>query len=389
MANTVSYTVNYNDDRFKQVESSKNQALKELNNTFDTMVNQTDKYYQAQINASKDWAEKQTQLQQEQTDFAIEQIEQQKDQAKQDYTKEQSGAYVDWQQQSNQYGANAEQMAAQGMAGTGYSESSQVSMYNTYQNRVATARESYNRAVLNYDNAIKDARLQNNAALAEIAYQALQTQLELALEGFQYKNDLILEKTKTGLEVDNTYYNRYQDVLQQINTENAMEEEIRQFEKNYDLQVKEYEEGIRQFNEEIARLKAKDEQENKLAIQQLELQKAELEEDKRQFEASLAEEKRQFNASRSSSSSSSSSSKTSKDSGGSSGSSGNGKQEGTINNGSGGSNSAYEYLNKLIASGASKDKVANEIAIALRNKEITAKEATELRKIFTPRGLTY
>ena len=31
-------------------------------------------------------------------------------------------------------------------------ESSKVSMYNTYQNRVATARDSYNRAVLNYNN---------------------------------------------------------------------------------------------------------------------------------------------------------------------------------------------------------------------------------------------
>ena len=133
----------------------------------------TDQYYQEQINASKEWADKQSQLQQEQTDFAIEKIEQQKEQAKQDYTKEQSGAYVDWQKQSgayvdwqkqsNQYGANAEAMASQGMAGTGYSESSQVSMYNTYQNRVTTAKEAYSRAILNYNNAITEARLQNNS----------------------------------------------------------------------------------------------------------------------------------------------------------------------------------------------------------------------------------
>lgn len=318
MANN--YEVNYEDERFAQVESDKNQAMTELENTYSGMINESDKYYQAQIDASKQWADTQSQLQQEQTDFAIEQIEQQKDQAHKDYTKEQSGAYVDWQKQSNQYGVNAEQQAASGMTNTGYSESSQVGMYNTYQNRVATAREVYNRAVLNYDNAIKDARLQNNAALAEIAYQSLQTQLELSLQGFQYKNNLILEQANKKVEMDNMYYQRYQDVLDQINTENAMaeeirqynqnyelqvkqyEESIRQFEKEYDLQIKQYNENIRQFEVEIDRLKKKDEQEYQMEIQRLELQKQQAEEEKRQFEESqklkreqLEEEKRQFN----------------------------------------------------------------------------------------------
>lgn len=227
MANN--YEINYDDQRFKNVESQKTTALNDLEKTYSGMVNDTDKYYQAQIDASKNWADKQTQLQQEKTDFAIEQIEQQKEQAKKDYTKEQSGAYVDWQKQSNEFGVDAEQKAAAGMANTGFSESSKVSMWNTYQNRVATAREACSRAVLNYDNAIKDARLQNNSVLAEIAYNALQQQLELSLQGFQYKNQLLLDKTSQKLTLENNYYQRYQDVLNQINTENALAEEIRQF----------------------------------------------------------------------------------------------------------------------------------------------------------------
>ena len=282
---TPNYDINYDDKRLTSVEADKKAALNEVDVTYGNMISNSDKYYQEQIDASKEWADKQSQLQQEQTDFAIEQIEQQKEQAQKDYTKEQSGAYVDWQKQSNQYGANAEQMAAQGMTGSGYSESSQVSMYNTYQNRYTAARESYTKAVLNYDNAIKDARLQNNSALAEIAYQALQQQLELSLQGFQYKNQLLIEQSNKKLEVSEIYHGRYQDVLDQINKENALAEEVRQFEQNYNLQVKEYEEGIRQFNEEIARLKAKDAQENALEIQKLELQKAQLEEEKRQFDA--------------------------------------------------------------------------------------------------------
>ena len=217
----MAYEINYDDERFTQVENDKNAALNEVESTYNDMISQSDKHFQSQIDAVGDWKDKQTEIQNQQTDFTIEQINQQKDQTKKDYLKEQSGAYVDWQKQSGQYGANAEAMAANGMANGGYSESSQVSMYNTYQNRVAVAREAYTRAVLNYDNAIKDARLQNNAALAEIAYQALQQELELSLQGFQYKNQLVLGLADKKMQIDSEYYNRYLAVLDQINTEEA------------------------------------------------------------------------------------------------------------------------------------------------------------------------
>ena len=275
--------VNYEDERFDKVEDDKQAELDEWNQTYSGIIDQSDKYFQDQITAVEDSAAKQTQLQNEQTDFTIKQIEQQKEQAQKDYTKEQSGAYADWQKQSNQYGVEAEKMASAGLAGTGFSESSQVSMYNTYQNRVATARESYNKAVQNYDNAIKDAQLQNSVALAEIASQSLQQQLELSLQGFQYKNQLILDQADRKAQINDRYYNRYLDTLNQINTENTLAEQQRQFNQNYDQTVKEFDEGIRQFEEEIARLKKKDAQEYELQIQELELKKEQEEEAKRQF----------------------------------------------------------------------------------------------------------
>lgn len=229
---TPNYDINYDDKRFTEVTTEKNEALSDLESTYGGMISDSDKYYQQQIGASKQWAETQKKNQQAQTDFAIEQINQQKQQAKEDYTKEQSGAYVDWQKQSNAYGVNAEQMAAQGMTNTGFSESSQVSMYNTYQQRVVAARDAYTRAVLNYDNAIKEARLQNNSILAEIAYNALQQQLTLSLEGFQYKNTLLLDKVEKKTALEQMYHQRWQDVLKQINTENALKEEVRQAQEN-------------------------------------------------------------------------------------------------------------------------------------------------------------
>ena len=125
----------------------------EMNNAYNDMINNSDQFYDAQKEAIEDYKNTQTDLQQQQTDFAIQKIEQEKDKTLKDYTKEQKGAYVDYQKASNQYGVNAEQMASQGLAGSGFSESSQVSMFNTYQNRVSTAREVYNQAILNYNNS--------------------------------------------------------------------------------------------------------------------------------------------------------------------------------------------------------------------------------------------
>ena len=221
--------VDYNDSRFKAVESAKNTAINNANKTYDDMINQTDSKYNELIQASKDYANTQQELQQKNTDFAIEQINQQKEKAEKDYTKEQTGAYTDYQKATNQYGVNAEKQASAGLQGTGYSESAKIQAFTSYQNRYATARESFNQATLNYDNAIKDAQLKNNSLLAEIAYKALETQLQYSLEGFQYKNNLLQTKLNTQIQLDSEYNNRYQQVLSQINTENSLAEQIRQY----------------------------------------------------------------------------------------------------------------------------------------------------------------
>ena len=252
----MAYEINYNDERLTKVEAEKDAAIKESDQMYDSMIGGSKEFYQGQIDAAKQWGETQKQNQQAQTDFAIEKIEQQKDQTHKDYLKEQSGAYVDWQKQKNDYGSNAEQQAASGLAHTGYSESSQVAMYNQYQNRVATAREVYNRAVLNYDNAIKDAQLQNNSILAEIAYNTLQTSLELGLQGFLHEEQLLQSKAAAKREIDATHWTKYQNVLDNIYKEDSMAEQIRQYNESLAEQKRQYNETLaenkRQFNETIA-----------------------------------------------------------------------------------------------------------------------------------------
>lgn len=280
--NPNDYIVDYNDKRLTSVKDE--QAIKEAETTkrYDEMINNSDAFYNSQIQASKEWAQKQSEIQQANTDFAIEKIEQQKEQAQKDYTKEQKGAYTDYQKQSNAYGVNAEQIASSGLSNTGYSEASRISMYNTYQNRVATARESLNQAVLNFDNSMKEAVLANNSALAEIAANALQKQLELSLEGFQYKNTLIQTKEEQLLNLGEIYNNRYQQVLSQINAELDRKQTIDTANMNYELELDKLNQQIKQFNQE---------QKNWMANYKLEKQKADREQANWEKEFALAKQK--------------------------------------------------------------------------------------------------
>jgi hypothetical protein len=221
------FEINYEDERFKEVEEQKNAALAENENIYNEAIDSVNQQIMEQNQAAKDWADKQSQLQQERTDFEVEKIEQQKQQAEKDYQREQSGAYVDWQKQSNKYGVNAEKMAAAGLDKSGYSESAEVAMYTAYQNRVATARASYQLAVQNFDNAMREAKLNNSSIQAEIAFNALQKQLELAVQNLQIRNQYLLDKANKKLAIDEMYYGRRQDVLAQILQENALAAQLK------------------------------------------------------------------------------------------------------------------------------------------------------------------
>ena len=251
--------IDYNDQRLTDVERESAQRKQEVTNNFNQMINERDAYTKEQQQNVANWAQQQTELQQAKTDQAINKINQSKEQGAKDYQREQKGAYTDYMKQSNQYGANAEMLARQGMSNSGYSESSQVSMWNAYQNRYATARESYQKAVTEWDNMIKDAELSNNETLANIAQQKLEQSLQLALEGFEYKNNLTIQRDSRIDEIENYYNNKYQQVLDQINREyeyaqqqKEWEAQQREAERAYALRLQEFELEQQKMNNTFA-----------------------------------------------------------------------------------------------------------------------------------------
>lgn len=225
----MAYEINYNDDRFNQVIAERDAQIAKSDSLYNDMISQSDSKYQGLINQINQNADKQADIQNQQKDLALEKINVAQQNAERDYLKEQKAAYADYTKESNRFGVNAEQMAATGMSNTGYSESSRVAMYNQYQNRYATARQSLNDTITQFTLASKDAILQNSSALMQIYADAAMREAEYTLQAFQYKNNLLTEKMNQSLQINNIYDARYQNVLQQINTENALQESIRQY----------------------------------------------------------------------------------------------------------------------------------------------------------------
>lgn len=117
-------------------------------------------------------------------------------------------------------------MAAAGLTGSGYQESSRVSMYNTYQNRVSLARQTFNDAIVSYDNQITQAQIANSAALAEIAYNALQTQLQMSIQSIQYENELLQQLMSQKLSINSSYDQLWQSMYNTLLDESQFNEQM-------------------------------------------------------------------------------------------------------------------------------------------------------------------
>jgi len=228
--------VNYDDERFTNLETEKQNELNQYNQVYDNLINERNQLTEQQQAYVDNWKTTQEQIANDNLNHQLDLYNQQKEKAEQDYQKEARASYADYQKEVDKYGVSRENVMSNGLANSGYAESSKVDMYNTYQNRLASARQSLNDIRLEFDNAIKEAQLQNNASLAELALQQMEQKLSIALEGFNYKDAQTQNKLNWQNTINNNYYNRYLDVQDQINYENQQAEAIRQYNEQMEYQ---------------------------------------------------------------------------------------------------------------------------------------------------------
>ncbi len=228
--------VNYEDDRFKQVENEKQSELNKYNETYNDLINERNNLTNQQQEMVDRWENTQKDIANKNLQYQKDLIEQQRKKAEQAYQNEAKASYIDYQKEVDKYGVSRENVVNNGLSNSGYSESSKVDMYNTYQNRLGTARKSMQDAGLEFDNAIRQAQLSNDETLAQNALTALQNKLNIILEGFNYKSEQENNRLNWNNTINNNYYNRYKDVESQINYENETAEKIRQYNEQMEYQ---------------------------------------------------------------------------------------------------------------------------------------------------------
>lgn len=253
-------------------ETEKNNLINDYNTNYDKRLSDYDNLIKDRENYINNWAETQKENQQKQTDYNISLINQNKEEAQKNAEKETKDAYVDYMKQTNEYGGAAETLASKGLATQGYSESSRVGMYNTYQNRVATTNAALTKANTEFNNQISQALINNDIQLAEIALNQMQESYKLALEGFEYKDTMYNNKINYINDINNNYFTRKSSLQDRID--------------NYNSQIN----NITQIQSELEENRAKRQQEHDEWL-------AEFNEKKRQFNEELAENRRQYNQS--------------------------------------------------------------------------------------------
>ena len=246
-------------NEMNNLEIEKQNLLNEYNTNYNNQISQYDDLTKKQQDYIDTWASTQKETQQKQTDYNVNLINQNKAEAQKQTDAELGNAYIDYQKSMNQYGGNAEKIAANGLAGTGFAKNTDIAMNVTYQNRVSTAKAALLKANTDYDNQIQQALLNNDAALAEIALQQMQQSYQLALQGFEYKTNLYNNKLSYEQSINNEYFNRNQTLQNRIDTYNnalasieqtqqELAEKKAQREQEYQQWLKEFEESKRQFN---------------------------------------------------------------------------------------------------------------------------------------------
>jgi hypothetical protein len=245
---STKYEVDPNDPTLKAVEDERANELYQNSHDIDEQIYQSDKDYDSQIKGYEDIKITLEKNQNEATDLAIQKLENAQEQAHKDYMKEQTAAYTDYKKQSNPYGYEAERIAASGLSGTGYSESSKVRQFTAYQNRVAVARQTYKQAETDFKIAIQEAKVQNNAALAQIALETYEKTSALIIQKLSAKQGLLSDKAKNELQINTRYDTKWQNEYENLFNEKKLEEDARQYDATLAFQKAQLAEQKRQFD---------------------------------------------------------------------------------------------------------------------------------------------
>lgn len=142
-----------------------------------------------QNNLLNEQQKKQADLINQQTQIQTDELNHEKAKIDKDVEKTTSGLYTNWQKQANQYGVQAEQLAQQGLANSGYAETTKTALYNTYQKNVTDTLNNARELKSDYDFKIAQARQQGSVQQAQAALDLYKQRAELLTQNYELRQN--------------------------------------------------------------------------------------------------------------------------------------------------------------------------------------------------------
>ena len=159
----------------------------------DSLMNQ-------QNNLLNEQQKKQNELINQQTQIQTDELNREKEKIDKDVDKTNQSLYSNWQKQTNQYGVQAEQLAQQGLANSGYAETTKTALYNTYQKNVTDTLNNARDLKSDYDFKIAQARQQGSVQQAQAAVDLYAQRLQLLTQNYELdkiENNICIKKNVT------------------------------------------------------------------------------------------------------------------------------------------------------------------------------------------------
>lgn len=143
-----------------------------------------------------------------QTQMNVDALERNKQEIDQQAKKTNQGLYTEYKKASNPYGVNAEQTYARGLGNSGYAETTQTNLYNTYQKNVTNTINNAQKLKSDFDFQISQARQNGDITLAQNALQIYMQKMQLLTQEYELRNNR-----------EQYLYQKEQDALAQSNWE--------------------------------------------------------------------------------------------------------------------------------------------------------------------------
>lgn len=165
----------------------------------DRLVEQQRAGYDEAMRQQNDIVNQQTQMQ-------VDSLGRQKEQIDKEATAQNKALYQDYKKNINPFGVQAENLAGQGLANSGYAETTLSRMYNTYQNNITSTLNNARDLKSDVDFQINQARQTGNITLAQNALELYKQKMQLLTEEYDLRNNR-----------DQYLYQKERDALQQAN----------------------------------------------------------------------------------------------------------------------------------------------------------------------------